>query len=202
MDLNLHLLTAPTVLPVEVEELATHLRDTGEDQKAYMQDIILPSAVASVEKALSRSIMTQTWQWVFDGGFPATGILRMPRPPLQSVSSVKYIDVDSTTQTWDSGNYHVETKGQYGRLWLADGISWPTDLLLSRPGVATIEYVAGYGDQQDKVPAGIRGLVLLMAAHLFNHREILLVGTSIVDIPHTWDALVMQHRALRWDSPI
>ena len=197
--LNLNLKTAPESEPIELDELKAHLRDKGIDEDNYLSSVIIPSARASVEAALSRALITQTWEWVWDGGFPATGRLKFPLPPLQSVEAVKYIDTDGTTQTWASSNYTVETRGEFGRLWLADGIAWPTDLKLSQPGVAWIEFIAGYGDEPDTVPGGIRNLVLMMAAHLYQQREPTVTGVTISKVPFHIDLMTWQYRALDFE---
>ena len=191
--LNLSLITPPAQEPLETEEVKDHLRITGTDEDPYISTIILPSARMSVEDALNRALINQTWEWVFDGGFPGSGMLHFPKAPLDSVTHVKYTDTSDVEQTWASSNYTVETRGEFGRLWLADGITWPEDVKLSTPGVAWIRFVAGYGDDGDDVPAGIRHLILLMCGHIYKHREITVTGTIITDIPQTWQYLVIQN---------
>jgi uncharacterized phiE125 gp8 family phage protein len=193
--LNLSLITEPLQEPLTVEEVKDHLRITGIDEDAYLSTIILPSARMSVEVALNRALINQTWEWVFDGGFPAAGILRFPKSPLSSVTYIKYTDTSDAEQTWSSTNYNVDTRGQFGRLWLADGVVWPNDVKLNAPGAAWIRFVAGYGDDGDAVPAGIRNLVLLMCGHLYENREPTIAGTIVTKIPFTYQYLVTQYMA-------
>jgi len=197
--LNLSLITKPLQEPLTVQEVKDHLRITGTDEDAYLSTIILPSARMSVETALNRALISQTWEWVFDGGFPASGILRFPKGAFQSVTYIKYTDSDGAEQTWASTNYNTDTRGQFGRLWLADGITWPTGLQESTPGVAWIRWIAGYGDDGDDVPASIRHLILLMCGHIYQHRELTVTGMTITDIPNTWDAMVMADRVLDFE---
>lgn len=194
--LNLVLQTAPKQEPLKVQEVKDHLRITWDDEDPYLSSVILPAARNSVEIALNRALITQTWDWYWDGGFPATGMITLPKPPLQSITSVNYTDADGAAQTWASSNYNVSIKGQFGRLWLANGVTWPIDLQDNTPGVAYVRFVAGYGDDGDAVPEGIRHLILLMCGEMYRHREITLMGTTIMEIPMQYRALVMQHRAL------
>ncbi len=196
--LNLSLLNddTPAQLPITVEQLKVHLRVTHIHEDEYLQTIIIPSAVASVEADLRRALITQSWEWVFDNGFPGTGMIKFPKPPLQSVTHVKYLDTAGATQTFASSNYTVETRGTFGRLWLNDGITWP-DTQIQTPGSAWIEFVAGYGDDQDNVPGGICGLIMLLAAHIYENREPSVTGTIVSKIPFNLEYLAATHRA--WD---
>jgi len=195
MSLNLSLITAPLQEPLEVAEVKDHLRITGIDEDAYLQNIILPSARMSVEVALNRALINQTWEWVWDGGFPASGALHFPKPPLSSVTYIKYTDTSDVEQTWSSANYQTDTRGEFGRLWLTDGTVWPNDVKLSTPGVAWVRFVAGYGADGDAVPASIRNLVLLMCGHMYQNREPTVTGTIVTKIPYAFQYLVAQHMA-------
>tara|TARA_R110000765_G_scaffold241532_2_gene344071 strand:- start:664 stop:1266 length:603 start_codon:yes stop_codon:yes gene_type:complete len=193
--LNLSLIAAAENQPLEIDEVKAHLRITGTDEDDYLAGVILPSAVASVEDALSRPLVTQTWEWVWDGGFPAAGMLQFPLPPLIGVTHVKYKDTDGVEQTWAASNYNVEVRGMYGRLWLADGVTWPT-VQDNVPGVAWVRFTCGYGTDGDDIPGPIRNLVLLMCGHLYQNREPTITGSTITEVPLAWLSLVMQNRAL------
>jgi len=69
--------------------------------------------------------------------------IKVPRPPLQSVSSVTYQDVDNATQTLASSNYTVDTNSEPGRLVQSNTGSYPSTY--SDLNSVTITYVAGYG---------------------------------------------------------
>lgn len=199
MTLNLSLVAStgePEQWPVKVEEMKAHLKITHVDEDDYIQDVIIPSAVASVEADLRRALITQSWEWVFDNGFPATGMIQFPKPPLQSVTSVMYLDTDGASQTFASSNYTVGIKGTFGRLWLNESITWP-DTQIQTPESATITFVAGYGNDQDDVPGGIRSLIMLLGAHIYENRQPTVTGTIISKIPFNLEYLASTHRA--WD---
>lgn len=192
---NLKRTVAPTVEPLKADLLRVHLRQDGSDEDAYLKDIIIPSARISIERATGLALVNQTWEWYWDGGFPAVGVLRFPLNPLSSVVAVKYLDTDGNTQTWATSNYTVATKGPVGRLWLNDGITWP-DVQINTPEVAWIEFVAGHGALAADVPTDLVHLVMLMAEHIYTHRGPVITGTVVHEIPKTLDYMVDQARVL------
>lgn len=191
--INLNLKTAPVKEPITVETLRAHLRKDDTDEDQYLNEIIIPSARQSVEEALGQGLITQTWEWYWDGGWPATGVLVFPIGPVLSVTSVKYLDVDGTEQTWASSNYTLAIKSDRQRLWLNESVVWP-DVDTQRPEVAWAEFVVGHGTDPDDVPAKARHLVLLMAEHIYEHRGPVLTGTAVHEVPKTLDYLVEQCR--------
>lgn len=102
----------------------------------------------------------------------------IPLPPLQSVTSVKYIDTDGSEQTLDPVTYVVE-KGTPSHIVLATGKTWPA--VSTQPGSVVIRFVAGYGSLGSDVPENVRSAICLQASHLrslsaqnlfLNHEEI------------------------------
>ena len=191
--INLNLKAAPEAEPVIVDLMRKHLRMDATDEDDYLGSIIIPSARQSIEGALGQGLITQTWEWFWDGGWPATGVLVFPIGPVLSVTSVKYLDVDGVEQTWASSNYTVAIKSDRQRLWLNESVVWP-DVDTQRPEVAWIDFQVGYGPDPDDVPAKIRHLVLLMGEHIYTHRGPVLTGTAVHEVPKTLDYLVEQCR--------
>ncbi len=193
--INLNRKTAPAKEPVTVDTLRAHLRKDDTDEDTYLGDIIIPSARRSVEHALGQGLVTQTWEWYWDGGWPGVGVLEFPIGPVLSVNSIKYLDADGVETTWATSNYTVAIKGPIQRLWLNESIVWPT-VKRQTPEVAWVDFDVGYGANPDDVPAELRHLVLLMAEHIYEHRGPVLTGTVVHKVPHTLDYLVDQHRTL------
>jgi uncharacterized phiE125 gp8 family phage protein len=157
----LTLATAPAATPVSLAEARAHCRaDTADDT---LLQIYLDAAVAHVDGAegvLGRCLVTQSWDYKLDC-FPDE--ITVPLPTLQSVTSVKYYDVDGVEQTWDSANYTVS--GQ--RIVPVD--AWP-DFDTDRPYPITVRFVAGYG-LAASVPAAIKAAILLLVGDLYANRE-------------------------------
>lgn len=124
-----------------------------------------------------RALFTQTWDY-FLPSFPIDfdepdcdyliGI-RVPLPPLQSVTSVKYLDVDGVLQTISASDYVVDTARQPGRITPAPGKAWPT--VRATTNAVTIRFVAGYGAKVTDVPQDIRAWLRQAVAFLYENRE-------------------------------
>ncbi len=161
-------------------------------QEETMLETLTTVARKSAEEYLQRSLITQTWECVLDKwpGDPFT----LFRGPVQSVTSITYYDTDDTAATLDMSVYFVDTYG--GRIGLKYSQIWPATTLRPIAGVV-VEFVAGYGDAAADVPEPIRQAILLLAAHMYEHREPVLVGTIMAELPFTVEALLTPYRDLR-----
>lgn len=187
--MNLTLITAPATEPITIDEAKLHLR-VDHDSEDTIIDRLITVARRHVELYQRRALITQTWQIWLDE-WPQDGAKRLPRPPLQSVTSAKYYGTDDTEYTFDE--YSVDTDSEPGRVYLNYGESWPSTTL--RPAHAiVIEYVAGYGDADD-VPRNVVQAMLLLIGHLYENREaIMTTGMNAVSVPMTVDALLSMDR--------
>jgi uncharacterized phiE125 gp8 family phage protein len=108
--------------------------------------------------------------------------LRLPKPPLQSVTSIQYYDIDDNPAvTVDSSTYLVDADSWPGRIYLRDGQSWPSVTLREIGGVV-IQFVAGYGDADD-VPAPIRQAMQLILSDWYENRENTLIMSGVGVLP-------------------
>lgn len=171
MTFRLTLKTPPTVEPLSVAEAKKHLNVTTFDDDAYITKLI-SLARFNAESVLRRSLITQTWNLYLDG-FDSR--ITLPRPPLQTVSSVKYYDTDGNEQTLSSAVYTVDTDAEPGQVYLAYDQSWPDVRAMDK--AVNIEYVAGYGAAATDVPAPVSHAMLLLISHMYEHRE------SVNDFP-------------------
>lgn len=176
---RLTLTTPPAAEPVDAAALRTHSRIDSTDEDAYLL-ALAKSAREWVETYLGRQLITATWTMTMDA-FPEDGIIEVPRPPLQAISSLKYYDADRVQQTFAAANYHVHAyEGQaapMGSIELISGAAWPT-LYLGK-GAIQIAFTAGYGDDAGEVPNTIRQAVSVFAAELYERREESVVGMSV-----------------------
>jgi len=163
---GLTLITAPTGEPILIDEMKDHLRISIDDDDKDVERI---TRVARrwCEKMQNRAYMTQTWDQYFDH-FPLTPF-ELPRPPLQSITHIKWFDTDDTETTVSTDVYRADTFGFKGRVNLKDGQQWPTDTLRTLNGVV-VRFVAGYGNRAS-TPEEITQAIKLMAGHLWENRE-------------------------------
>lgn len=153
--LNFQVTVAPTIEPVDLEEVQRHLRIDDPDDAPQL-NFLIGAARAQVEEYLGRALLTQTIVYRLDC-FPSRAI-RLPRAPLQSVSSIEYVDGDGATQTLSSSLYQVDSSSEPARVLPVYGGYWP----VTRPtmNAVTITYVAGW-TAASAVPAPIRQAILM-----------------------------------------
>ncbi len=177
---GLVLTTAPTIRPVTREEVKAHLRldqtDTSED--AFIETLI--KAATEYYQTRSRlQLITATYIQYLDE-FP-TDQLELDRPPLQSVTSIKYDDLNDAEQTLATSVYEVDTFSSVGRFQLQEGESYPSTF--DKANAVRIEYKAGYGDTRDTVPDLIKSTIKLIVAHLFENRDFVHRMGNVAEIP-------------------
>jgi len=94
--------------------------------------------------------------------------IELPMPPLQSVTSLKYIDDAGVEQTMPTADYVVDAQHMIGRIRPAHGTQWPSTL--DDEGAVRITFVAGYG-AAGAVPQPIKQAILLLVGHWWINRE-------------------------------
>jgi uncharacterized phiE125 gp8 family phage protein len=190
---------APQSLPVSVPELRAHLRLGTRTIEDALLEHLLRATTSRAERELRRALITQTWM-LTAADFPCGVSWRIPKPPLASVTWVKYLDATGVEQTLASTEYVVEApqgpNALAGRLVLANGKSWPV-VTFQHPAAVSVQFVAGYGAAKD-VPEDIRHGILMLAAHLYEMREPVALGTIATPIPMTVEYFWSPYRALEW----
>ena len=168
------LTTPPTEEPVTLAEIKDHLRVSGTAEDSLLT-LYAQMAREAVEDETWRALMPQTWM-LYLPGWPANGVIELPRPPLVSVTSIKYTDEDGVEATLAASNYRVDTAREPGRVVLAPNGEWPSDVLDSVNGVA-VEFVAGYADAS-AVPVTAKAAILLQIGEIYANREAVIVGST------------------------
>jgi len=181
-----------TVATAACEFGVTVIEKAGPAVENDLLNALITAARQYAEDFQRRAFVTQTWELWLDK-FPDEDYIKIPLPPLQSVSSVKYYDTDDTEATFSSGDYFVDIKSEPGRVALNYGETWPTTTLRPVNGVC-VTFVAGYGDAATDVPQKVRNAMLLLIGHLYEHRESVIVGTMTAEVPMSVDALLWQNR--------
>lgn len=136
------LVTAPTGMPLSLDEATDHLRVDHTSDDGYIQALIM-AATEQVENITNRKLLTQTWKAYADR-WP-NGYFTLPYGQLQSVTSVKYLDTTGASTTWDNTEYIVDIDSDPGRIVLGYNETWPNESLYPSNPIY-IEFVCGYGD--------------------------------------------------------
>lgn len=175
--MNLTLITPPEEEPVSVATAKAHLRvDTTADDALI--ETYLEAARELCEGVARRSFVTQTFRLVLDD-FPSTP-LKLPRPPLQSVDAVTYIDADGNEHDWT--DFTVDTGSEPGKVIFN---SLPT-ASLQESGAVAIEFTAGYESAAD-LPNVFVLAILQTVANWYEFRE-------MGDVPKSARSLLMSDR--------
>jgi uncharacterized phiE125 gp8 family phage protein len=183
--------TEPVLEPVTFADMQSHSRITGTTDQTYVETLIT-AARKYVEFQTGRALITQTWdQYLQD--WPSGDYIRVGKPPLQSVTYVKYTDSDGDETTWSTDYYDVDTHGSPGLIRLGYGDTWPNDTLTPTNPI-NIRFVAGYGDAAADVPMNLKHAIKLLAAHWYENREPVLIGSIQVTLPWAIDALLADYR--------
>lgn len=157
--------TKPSLMLLNHQELQKQCELLDGDHDSYLTRL-LENATAAAERYTGRAFATQTWRLTLDR-FPCRTI-KLPRPPLQSVTSITYIDEDGAEQTLDSSLYVVATDSHPGRVAPAYDEVWPATRTTLE--AVKITYVAGHTSVDD-VPEEAKQAVGVMVADWFVNRE-------------------------------
>ncbi len=140
--------------------------------------MVLAPAWAAVEVWSGRRLITQTWDLPLVR-FPSSECIRLWWGPVQSVTTVTYLDAAGTSQVLDPATYLLDTYSVPGRILLAPGWIWPVTQA-QHPMAVTIRYVLGYGLAAAEVPDPLRLLIGAVADHFYNNG---------LQTPVPWDSL-------------
>lgn len=177
---GLKLITPPTQEPWTLSDvtIAERLLPPGvdPDQDAYV-NLLIPAVRQHLEQSiLKRALLTQTWE-LYLNNWPGRDYvnwnsmtseireyykynhIKLPFPPLQSVTSITYMNSSGVLLTMNPANfainvansYNVYTNTEPGQVVLPYAGIWPTDILM--PGAPiTIRFVCGYQRLNDTSP--------------------------------------------------
>lgn len=215
----LYPVTAPPFEPITLAEAKVHCRIDHDDDDEYLRSLIKVARekLDGREGYLGRAIVAQTWDWKFDrfdrrypeGDLPRyrgcddqhpSWRIELRLPPLQSVVSVKYLDLNAVEQTLSSSLYVVTGSNgwQPAQIEPAANQSWPS--VYCQPEAIRIRLNCGYApkdplsspvvstDYTDNVPETIKLAIKIMVAAWYENRE------SLGVMPDSVPALISTYR--------
>ena len=139
------------------------LRVDGTDDDTLITSLI-KAAREKGEELSRRAFITQTWEQIVDA-WPGDSCLKIFRPPLQSITSVVYLDEDNVEHAWT--DFFTDDRSEPGVVIFN---SLPGDVLL-KTGAITVTFDAGYGDAGSDVPERINQAILSLVAYWYENRE-------------------------------
>ena len=176
------LIMPPTVDPLTAADVKARL-----GYGAEVSDTLASALVAAARQQLDgyggwlgRALNTQTWQMTLPGFYDGKrdrywfdnrnslttndSKLRIPVPPLQSITSITYVDSNGATQTLASNAYRIIRGSTFATIVPIYGTNWPATQV--QEDAVTITFIAGYGSQPTDVPEPIRTAITLQVSHL------------------------------------
>ena len=149
---------------------------------------MITTARMQAEDYSGHAFVTQTWELVLDG-FP-TGGIKVPVPPLQSVTSIKYIDGNGDQQTLDALLYAVDDDSTPGLIVPAYGESWPS--ARDEINAVRVRFVAGFGAAAD-VPADIKTCIKMIVGVTYDNSQGILGGQAMTPLDTIVEKILAQY---------
>lgn len=179
--------TGPAAPAVAIADVKTHLRILHTDDDTYLT-MLEAAATAHTSNYINRALIDTTYELRLDA-WPQRFLT--PYSPLQSVTSIQYLDTAGTLQTLATTEYTVDTQSQPGIVYEAYNKTWPS--LQDEPNAVRMIYVAGYGSANTDVPEKIRFAIMLLIGHMYENREAT-SPTAVHDVPMGYHELLTDYR--------
>ena len=183
--------TAPSVEPVTLTEAKNYMKVDYTNDATLIEDVLIPSARQMVEKMINKALITQTLKAYYTS---FGEVVDLPYAPVQSVSSVKRIQQNTTTTLTADSDYYVQGLDEKFLLITSPynsppGYS-PSDTL--KGAELLVEYVAGYGAAASDVPASIKEAIRKIVAFNYENRN---EDEAGLEIPSSAKNLLNKYRS-------
>jgi uncharacterized phiE125 gp8 family phage protein len=158
-------ITDAAVEPVTLAEDKAQLRVDFADDDARITGYIT-AARQEAEDICQRTLITTTWESVFDGFPEDGGPLRLLMARIIAASSLTYIDTAGVLQTLNPADYQVDVDSEPGYVAPGYDKAWPATRAVLN--AVRVRYTAGYGAAAATVPAPIKQWLLLRITQHYN----------------------------------
>ena len=171
-----------------MRDLKQHLRIDVSDDDQYLESLIVAARRVAEDFArrafMQRSMRLELSEFPLETGARSDHI-KLPFPPLQSITSFEYLDTAGTFTTWSSSNYITDTTAEPGRVYRAYGVSWPS--IRPQHNAVRITYVCGSATGASAVPENYKHAMRMICERFYDDRGDYVVGPGItaVNLPQT-----------------
>lgn len=177
----------PDSEPVNLTEAKDHLKVTDDSENSYITGLI-STARWLCEADSGLSFVSQTRVVKLDR-FPCVttrniwAAIMLPYGPVQSVTSVSYVDTNLVTQAITQGNngFLLDTHSSPAQIFpSASGKidAWPSTAI--KPNAVTIKYIAGFDDvSYEPLPPQARRAILQQLADMYENRQDEVIGGAV-----------------------
>lgn len=177
-------LDAPAPLAT-ADELRRHLFAVYERTDDAFLEVLIKAATTHTETVTWRKLVSQQWRLYLDS-WP-DGDLLLPYGTVSEVTLFRYLDGEAADHELVDGTDYLPAIIGPEPCIKPIG-SWPSDTLFDVDSIR-VEFTAGYG-APDEVPTDIKHAVLMLAAHWYENRETVIVGTTVRNVPFAYEALI------------
>jgi uncharacterized phiE125 gp8 family phage protein len=165
--MNVIVKVKPTEYPLTLAEGKVYAKATADTSEDEWIDIFIRGATELLESKTSRTIAQATLELTLNDFKP---VIKLPNPPVQSITSIKYDDVNGVEQTLDSSLYVLDNSS-LGHANVTPKVNtvWPD----TQPGAINsvrVQYVAGFANAT-LVPSGVKVWVGMHVAFWFENRS-------------------------------
>jgi uncharacterized phiE125 gp8 family phage protein len=133
------IITPPAVEPVTFDEVKLQVKLDVDDERDLIEGIYISAAREDCEDFHGWSYVERTLEYVIDR-WPSGDRIYLPRPPVQEILSVYYLDKDGNEVVFDDWLPSLDGDPM---VVLKPGCSWPTAALCPA-GAVRVRYVSGY----------------------------------------------------------
>lgn len=203
--------TPPATEPLSLAEARLFLREDNDEEDALITALIVAARQAA-EQELGRYLINQTLEQALDR-FPGDYSPLAPRyaarcdyldpyeirlPPVQSVTSISYVDLTGALQVLAADQYAVDVRSRPARITPAYATFWP--YAREQRNAVIIRFVAGYGEAE-AVPECIKHWMKLRIKAAYDHRDVFALDprAAFAQLPDTYiNGLLDPERVLGW----
>src|SRR5690606_18082010 len=162
-NMTSYLLAGPAEEPVSLAEARAFLKVDADNEDALITTLI-GAARLHVEGVTGKALVAQSWRKVIHA-WPESRRVRLPVGPVSAIAAINAVAESGASQ-----EIGLEAFSLDGDMLLVPDVVMGMPRLQSRQGIE-IDYVAGFGDAAEDVPADLRTALLGLVAHWHEHRD-------------------------------
>ena len=183
MSYGVKIITPNATLPISLVDAKLHLKldsDTTDDS-------LVTSLIMVAREMVENYCRTRLLQWteeLYLDQFPFEYQINLRKWPIQSITSVNYLDINGVQQTLDgtaiTGDYLADTISRPGRMCLQYARWFPVTRWIDN--AVWVRYVVGNATTADIPPTLIQAMKILIY-HLYENRSAVVTNTHVAEMP-------------------
>lgn len=175
--MQLKVTTPPTLSPVSLASIKTHLGVTSSDRDTEIESLVA-AAAGYIERRTGLTFAPRTYQYVLAYDEVPSGLacgIPLPGPPVSSITSIQYRDTSDALVTLTGAQ--LESVPDWASIYPVVDQVWPS-VRDGRRDAFTVTYTAG----SDPPPAEAVHAIKLLVRHWYDNAGAVIVGTISKEI--------------------